>query len=131
MSTTTDTIQGLLPATVDELVEATGKSKTTVRKALKELDAVKNDDGKFEVPEVKPRANHGYARNTGSKRDADQRDADVIGVIKASEDGVKLADIADALSITKRAARHAVWRLGNAGTVEQPSKGVYALAEAS
>lgn len=121
------------PETVAALVESTGKSESTVRKALKELEAdglvERHEDGGWSAREHKARANHGYARNTASKKDADARDAAIVKFFEGTEGTVRLADVAEGLSITVRAARHGVWRLKNAGTVEQPERGQYQLVE--
>lgn len=131
--TTTEMIAQALSATpqpVSHFVELTGKSDSTVRKALKEMveadTATKTDDG-FRTP-VKTRANHGYARNTQFDLKATKRDQDVIDALTEAEQA-KLVDIAEALSITVRAARHAVWRLSRNGLVEQVERGVYALVD--
>lgn len=120
------------PTSVKDLVESTGKSDSTVRKALKAMveagEAERTDDG-YRTP-VKTRANHGYARNGSAKRDADQRDADVTAFLETTEQA-RLKEIAESLSITVRAARHAIWRLGRNGRVEQVERGVYSLVDAA
>lgn len=109
------------PMTVAQLVELTGKSDSTVRKALKELveaeQATKTDDG-YRTP-VKVRANHGYARNTKDKADADKRNADVLEAVEANGGSATKVEIAEALNITQRAAQHAIWRLRRAGELQR------------
>jgi DNA-binding IclR family transcriptional regulator len=136
---TKDTVSELLsdePTTISQLVEATGKSDSTVRKAVKELveagDAVEvdTDNGKgFTAKPANTRRNHGYARNTSKTKAADERDAQVIEFVGSADGTVKLTDIAEALSITVRAARHAAWRLGRQGRLAQPERGQYELPQ--
>src|SRR5262252_6378214 len=84
--------------TVAELVELTGKGESTVRKALKALqedgEATQDDEtSKWSKPEHKTRKNHGYARNSKGKQDADARDQEVIDFL--TENGPStLEDIA-------------------------------------
>jgi predicted ArsR family transcriptional regulator len=126
------------PVSIKDLVEATGKSDSTVRKAVKELvtagDAVEvdTDSGKgFTTRPANTRKNHGYARNTSKGQAADERDEAIVEVFSSSDSPLKLSDIAEALSITTRAARHGVWRLGRKGVVHQPERGSYELVDAS
>src|SRR5215471_3580160 len=101
---------------VDELVELTSRSESTVKKALKALaDAGEaefdEESGKWSKPEKKVRANHGYRRNTKASADADKVDAELIDFL--TEHGPsKLQDIFEGTSCpTKRAAYHALWRI--------------------
>lgn len=140
MASTKETVAEQLsdsPVSIKDLVEATGKSDSTVRKAVKELVAegeaveVDTESGKgFTARPANSRKNHGYARNTSKGADADKRDEDIVKLFTEAEGTLKLTDIAEALSITTRAARHGVWRLGRKGVVSQPERGQYELADA-
>lgn len=139
MSNAKDTVKELLtelPQSISQLVETSGKSDSTVRKAVKELVAegdaveVETDHGKgFTAKPANQRRNHGYARNTSQAKAADERDAAIVNFVGSADGPVKLTDIAEALSITVRAARHGVWRLSRKGVVAQPERGTYELAE--
>jgi hypothetical protein len=130
------------PKTVAQLVEATGKSDSTVRTAVKELV----EDGIAAGPENrqytlvgqsdngdKPkRKNHGYARNTSTDLKANIRDTEVIEFLTELDGEATLDEIADGTSApTRRAAQHAVWRLrrGDEPRVVKVGRKHYALAE--
>jgi acyl-CoA reductase-like NAD-dependent aldehyde dehydrogenase len=121
VNNTTEQITQLLPATLDKLVEATGKSQTTVRKALKELGATKTDDGTWTV---RQRADHG--RVIGDAATA--RD-EALRALLAQHGELAIKQLAEHLNITVRATQHAVWRnrVERGGEVEHVGKGLYTL----
>jgi hypothetical protein len=121
MNNTTDQIQQLLPADLDQLVEATGKSQTTVRKALKELGATRTDDGTWIV---RQRADHG--RVTGDAATA--RD-EALRALLTKHGELTIKQLAEHLGITVRATQHAVWRnrVERGGAVEHVGKGLYVV----
>lgn len=144
-----DNIKELLssdPQTVADFATAAEVSESTARKALGELveageaEKVEVEDQPtgFRTP-TRKRANHGYARNhKGGSQDADARDEAVLAFIDESGPSTK-QELADGLSITKRAVSHAVWRLmgkPNKGStsapviLEQVTRGTYARVEA-
>jgi predicted transcriptional regulator len=136
-STTKDLVAEAIstePRTVAELVELTGKSESTVRKALKELEndgeATQDDESKaWSKPERRVRQNHGYARDSKAKQDATARNQEVTDFLRENGSST-LEDIADGTSCpTKRAAYHAVWRLRNMGLVEVTERKLWKLVD--
>lgn len=99
--------------TVKSVAEAIGKSETTARKALAELvedgTVAKSEEGEFTA---RSRANHGYMRNTKDRKDADERDGQVMAFFAENGSGTK-SEVAEFIGITPRAAYHALWRLRN------------------
>lgn len=139
MTTATETILEAAQTgmTVKDLVEATGKSDSTVRKAIKSLVAeghlVKNEDGTLEVPETKVRANHGYARNTKAAKKATARDINVVAHLvevgaTSKDDLAEHLTTVEAAEVTGRAAYHALWRLRKNGVVTNEGAS-YSLVE--
>ena len=114
------------PKTVKELVEITGKSESTVRKAVKALEAsgaVTKDGTSYAVAEItKGDENRGRGRPKDPFVQA--RDERVLEVVKNSgEAGVTTASIAEKLDITTNAAYISVWRLKKDGKVTKVLNG--------
>lgn len=104
------------PRTATELAEAVGLSTATIRKCLTALveagTVAKDDEGRYLPATPKKRSNVGHIRGDGAK----DRDTALLDMLaKAGDEGMKVADIAEALGCSSGAARHACWR--NAGCV--------------
>lgn len=149
MSTTTDIMNQLdMPRTVEGLMNLTGKSETTVRKALKALEAEgavvrgANDKGvaifslptneedqpnvakTSTAPPAPPAAEDTSETSTGRKpgqRDPEvaQRDQDAIEFLRQHPDGVTRNELATALQTTEPKAYTVLWRLAKLGSVKQ------------
>jgi len=101
---TKEDVLSLLPATLEQLVDGTGKSETTIRKAVGELKdegKLKKEDGQYIATNKPP-----------SVRDiAHERDAAVIDLLTANPTGLSKIDMAEKLGVTERLVYTSIWRL--------------------
>lgn len=114
------------PVTVADLVESTGKSESSVKRALGKL--IEGDEpqairieGEGDEPDTyripkRERANYGYERNTSQGQNATRRSKNLRSVLEAAESAPNLQGLADLLSnlegkkVTPRSVTHVIWR---------------------
>lgn len=128
MSTDTATaiLSVLTTATVpaSEVVEKTGLSETTVRKALKQLA----EEGKVRIDKVGrttrwslPLADEDEGKDKGPS-EAQQRDAELVAALEANGP-LSVTQVAEVLEVKRSLAYVSVWRLAKQGKVVKKETG--------
>jgi ketosteroid isomerase-like protein len=123
--------------TMDKIMAQVGKSETTVRKALKELDAVKSDHGEWTLPAdpelvavleaslekaQAKRAAKAEAKPVAGEPKTDRnaarlRDENLVNHLLAGQPMTK-AQLAEATGETVSLTYVSIWRLQKAGRIE-------------
>lgn len=102
--------------TVAQLVEATGKSESTIRKTLKtlvEAGAITKTGTEYAIAPT-PDTVEGEKRGRGRPKDpfVQARDEEVFDILKkAGDEGKTVAEIAEVLEVKNTVAYLSVWRL--------------------
>lgn len=114
--------------TVAQLVEATGKSESSVRKTLKSLveaGAVTKTGTEYSIAAT-PDTVEGEKRGRGRPKDpfVTARDEQVFDLVKAAgKEGLTVAAIAEKIEVKDTVAYLSVWRLRQAKRVEKVLNG--------